>query len=191
MYHFCRYRDPNVSVPLKEITRFPHAVLEIKLQLLGEDQTPPWVTELLESGMLLEVHKFSKFIHGCAVLLTDDVREVPYWIDDATLSQSITQSGAESLIASENETKGASNTTGKDYFESLLPHDKHGQPKSKVQPIKHECTNMFVFIRMNGLIIPNYILFIFLTLIQRFVRLIWSIAAARAKTARRTKRNAS
>ena len=39
----------------------------------GEDQTPPWVTELLNSGMLLEVHKFSKFIHGCAVLLPDEV----------------------------------------------------------------------------------------------------------------------
>ena len=27
------YRDPNEPVPLNEITRFPHAVLEVKLQL--------------------------------------------------------------------------------------------------------------------------------------------------------------
>ena len=53
-----------------------HILLYIHLYIhahVGEDQTPPWVTELLNSGMLLEVHKFSKFIHGCAVLLPDEV----------------------------------------------------------------------------------------------------------------------
>lgn len=119
-----------MSVPLNEITRFPHAVLEIKLQLEGEDQTPPWVTELLNSGMLLEVHKFSKFIHGCAVLLPDDVREVPYWIDDATLSQSISQSGAGSILRTPDEMdKGKSKP---EFFDSLLPHDKSGQAKAKL-----------------------------------------------------------
>lgn len=116
-------------MPLNEITRFPHAVLEIKLQLEGEDQTPPWVTELLNSGMLLEVHKFSKFIHGCAVLLPDDVREVPYWIDDATLSQSISQSGASSILKTTEDAKGKSKP---EFFDSLLPHDKSGQAKAKL-----------------------------------------------------------
>jgi len=124
-------------VPLNEITRFPHAVLEIKLQLEGEDQTPPWVTELLNSGMLLEVHKFSKFIHGCAVLLPDDVREVPYWIDDATLSQSISQSGASSILrpTDQDHDKGKNKT---DFFDSLLPHDKGGQAKVKVVADSHQ-----------------------------------------------------
>ena len=45
-----RYRDPILAVPQSEITYFPHAVLEIKLQLQDADQTPPWVTELIESG---------------------------------------------------------------------------------------------------------------------------------------------
>ena len=74
--------------------RFPHAVLEVKLQLLGENATPPWVTDLINSGMLMEVHKFSKFIHGCAVLLPDEVLAVPYWIDDTSLAQSIRQVGS-------------------------------------------------------------------------------------------------
>lgn len=39
-----------MNVPKNEITRFPHAVLEVKLQLEDEDQTPPWVTELIKSG---------------------------------------------------------------------------------------------------------------------------------------------
>lgn len=112
------FRDPNVPVPPTEITRLPYAILEVKLQLLGEDDTPPWVTELIESGMLMEVHKFSKFIHGCAVLLRDEVRAVPYWIDDVTLASSIIHSGAGSIL---------DNPPNK--FDSLLPHDPSGDRK--------------------------------------------------------------
>jgi hypothetical protein len=61
-----------VDVPLNEITRFPHAVLEVKLQVKQGNESPQWVTDLINSGMLMEVHKFSKFIHGCAVLLPDE-----------------------------------------------------------------------------------------------------------------------
>ena len=60
------------------------------------------------------------------------VREVPYWIDDSTLSQSITQSGASTLL--ENTTNATNNTSRqKSYFESLLPHDKAGNAKVKAQ----------------------------------------------------------
>lgn len=129
------FRDPSKPVPRNEITRFPHAVLEVKLQLtvrffggwdvyyLGrellvyccflcsrvggvrvyvsyiptcesgltqlapllayppppppntqqdEAAKPQWVIDLLNSGIPREVHKFSKFIHGCAVLLSEE-----------------------------------------------------------------------------------------------------------------------
>ena len=92
------YRDPSEKVPNNEITRLPYAVLEVKLQLLDEGDTPNWVQTLINSGMLIEVHKFSKFIHGCAVLLPEEVQALPYWIDDPTLAQSIKLSGAGSLI---------------------------------------------------------------------------------------------
>ena len=92
------YRDPTVKVPLNEITRFPHAVLEVKLQIDEGGHTPEWVKDLIESGMLMEVHKFSKFIHGCAVLLPDEVRAVPYWIDDKSLVESIIQSGSRRIL---------------------------------------------------------------------------------------------
>ena len=49
------YRDPTKPVPLTEITRFPHAILEVKLQLEGNAQTPEWVQNLLNSGMIMEV----------------------------------------------------------------------------------------------------------------------------------------
>jgi SPX domain protein involved in polyphosphate accumulation/uncharacterized membrane protein YidH (DUF202 family) len=115
------YRDPSIPVPLTEITRFPHAILEVKLQLLQEGSTPTWVTDMINSGMLMEVHKFSKFIHGCAVLLPEEVRAVPYWIDDSSLKDSIVRSGAGDILT---ESTGANMI-----YHHLLPHDSEGNSK--------------------------------------------------------------
>ena len=41
---------------------------------------------------VLQVHKFSKFIHGTATLLPDMVQAVPYWVDDESLRPSINSS---------------------------------------------------------------------------------------------------
>ena len=38
-------------------------------------------TQVLASGALAPVHKFST-LHGCAVLLLDEVQAMPYWVDD-------------------------------------------------------------------------------------------------------------
>uniref|UniRef100_A0A7S3JV42 SPX domain-containing protein n=1 Tax=Aureoumbra lagunensis TaxID=44058 RepID=A0A7S3JV42_9STRA len=94
------YRDPKTSIPRNEITRFPFAVLEIKLSLGDNDELPAWVRELTNSKKLIPCHKFSKFIHGCAVLLPDEIQAAPYWIDDPALAISIRASGpaASSLL---------------------------------------------------------------------------------------------
>ena len=42
---------------LAQVTQFPHAVLEIKLQLATGAVAPEWVTELLQSGYLREMPK--------------------------------------------------------------------------------------------------------------------------------------
>jgi SPX domain protein involved in polyphosphate accumulation len=122
------YRDPSQSVPKNEITRFPHAVLEIKLQLEGENSTPEWVTELINSGMLMQVHKFSKFIHGCATLMPEDVQALPYWIDDPTLAPSIIASGAEEILKT--------STGANQYYQHLIPHDQEGRTKTAVPQIR-------------------------------------------------------
>ena len=49
----------------------------------------------LMGHVLLQVHKFSKFIHGTSVLLPDMVQAVPYWIDDESIRKSIIQSSKE------------------------------------------------------------------------------------------------
>ena len=38
--------------------------------------------------------KFSKFLHGCAILMEPQVREVPYWVDDVSLRQSLQNSAS-------------------------------------------------------------------------------------------------
>mmetsp|Transcript_27459 Transcript_27459/g.50674 ORF Transcript_27459/g.50674 Transcript_27459/m.50674 type:complete len:739 (-) Transcript_27459:23-2239(-) len=83
------YRDPSLPVHRTEITRFPHAVLEVKLSLQEGQSSPAWVQELIDSGYLTEVHKFSKFIHGGATLFPQDVRAVPYWVDDESVRASM------------------------------------------------------------------------------------------------------
>jgi hypothetical protein len=93
----------------------------VKLQLQDANSTPEWVTELLDSGMLMQVHKFSKFIHGCATLMPEDVQAVPYWIDDPTLKDSIVQSGAANILES--------STGANEHYSHLIPHNAAGQAK--------------------------------------------------------------
>lgn len=91
----CEEHEWRRSAPLTslaQLTHFPHAVLELKLQLASDGsgvppEPPAWVTELLSSGVLIASPKFSKFVHGTAMLYRGDnpfdgnppVRELPYW----------------------------------------------------------------------------------------------------------------
>lgn len=88
------YRDAARSIPSSDLTRFPFAVLELKLALAEADDLPAWLRPVLASGALAPVHKFSKFVHGCAVLLPDEVQAMPYWVDDPALAPSIRATGA-------------------------------------------------------------------------------------------------
>ncbi|VEU38640.1 unnamed protein product [Pseudo-nitzschia multistriata] len=98
------HRNPDWILQPNEITRFPHAVLEIKLELKGGNLTPPkWVRDLQNSGLIYECHKYSKYCHGTAVLLPEDVRAVPYWVDDVTLRESIIASGGGRILMEPGE----------------------------------------------------------------------------------------
>jgi SPX domain protein involved in polyphosphate accumulation len=44
------YRDPSLPVHRTEVTRFPHAILEMKLTLREDEAAPEWLQELVESG---------------------------------------------------------------------------------------------------------------------------------------------
>ncbi|CAG8739547.1 34268_t:CDS:2 [Gigaspora margarita] len=77
-----------------EYTKFPYAILEVKLNLNGE-QEPNWVKELVKSGLIEEAPQFSKYVHGVATLFTSQAPSLPYWlpnIDKDILKPSVRQS---------------------------------------------------------------------------------------------------
>jgi uncharacterized membrane protein YidH (DUF202 family) len=110
------YRDPSLPVARTEVTRFPHAVLEVKLSLPEGQSAPSWVQELLDSGYLTEVHKFSKFIHGTCTLFPELVQAVPYWVDDESVRASMLASapapGAQAAAAAASGGGGGANGAG-------------------------------------------------------------------------------
>ncbi|CAG8502957.1 5740_t:CDS:2 [Dentiscutata erythropus] len=76
-----------------ECTKFPYAILEIKLNLDGE-QEPNWVKELVKNGLIEEAPQFSKYVHGVATLFTSQAPSLPYWlpnIDKDILKPSVRQ----------------------------------------------------------------------------------------------------
>ncbi|CAG8789911.1 28479_t:CDS:2, partial [Racocetra persica] len=80
-----------------ECTKFPYAILEIKLNLDGEPE-PNWVKELIKSGLVEEAPQFSKYVHGVATLFTSQAPSLPYWlpnIDKDILKPSARQSSEE------------------------------------------------------------------------------------------------
>ena len=50
---------------------------------------------MVESGMLTEIDKFSKHIHGTATLFPDMVQALPYWVDDESVRASMLTSAPE------------------------------------------------------------------------------------------------
>ncbi len=71
---------PFKSLPKEECSLFPFAALEINYALAGGMDDPAWMKELMRSGMLHPVPRFSKFVHGAAVLLEDRVPLLPNWL---------------------------------------------------------------------------------------------------------------
>lgn len=82
------WRRPDVDVEYpfaelkegQEIVRFPYAVLEVKLHLEPNQETPQWIKELVQSELVEEVPRFSKFVHGVATLFENRVSLLPFWV---------------------------------------------------------------------------------------------------------------
>jgi SPX domain protein involved in polyphosphate accumulation len=70
---------PFSSIRKGEINRFPFALLEIKMK--GK-QKYEWVADLMNSHLVKEAPRFSKFVHGVAVLFEDYVNSFPFWISE-------------------------------------------------------------------------------------------------------------
>ncbi|KAI8061126.1 VTC domain-containing protein [Gongronella butleri] len=64
----------------EDVSRYPFATFEIKLDLAPGESQPDWITELEESPILEEAFDFNKFVHGVAVMFDTRVALLPYWL---------------------------------------------------------------------------------------------------------------
>ncbi|CAI2163857.1 10961_t:CDS:2 [Funneliformis geosporum] len=72
--------DQFGKLPSSECSKFPYALLEVKLRLDEEEQEPGWVKELINSHLVEEAPQFSKYVHGVATLFTSQAPSLPYWL---------------------------------------------------------------------------------------------------------------
>jgi uncharacterized membrane protein YidH (DUF202 family) len=86
-WHRTDIDNSNMTYPFKninqsEVSKFPYAVLEIKLKEDGSRKRPTWIEDLTSSYLLHPVPRFSKFVHGVASLFDDHVNNLPFWLSD-------------------------------------------------------------------------------------------------------------
>ncbi|KAK4698025.1 putative membrane protein, partial [Lecanoromycetidae sp. Uapishka_2] len=73
---------PFSGIRQGEVSRFPHALLEIKVKEGSSKRTNEWIADLMSSHLLKEAPRFSKFVHGVALLFEDHVNSFPFWLSD-------------------------------------------------------------------------------------------------------------
>lgn len=86
-WHRADIDDGNMSYPFRninqsEVSKFPYAVLEIKLKEDGTRKRPAWIEDLMSSHLVHPSPRFSKFVHGVASLFEDYVNNLPFWLND-------------------------------------------------------------------------------------------------------------
>ncbi|CAG8971209.1 hypothetical protein HYALB_00010582 [Hymenoscyphus albidus] len=74
------YPFPNINQG--ELSRFPYAILEIKVKEEGIKKHPQWVEDLISSHLVHKASRFSKFVHGVASLFEDNVNNLPFWLSE-------------------------------------------------------------------------------------------------------------
>ncbi|KAK3900796.1 VTC domain-containing protein [Staphylotrichum tortipilum] len=87
-WHRVDIDNSNMSYPFNninqsEVSRFPYAVLEVKLhEDSNRGKRPSWIQDLMGSHLVHPCPRFSKFVHGTASLFEDYVNRLPFWLSD-------------------------------------------------------------------------------------------------------------
>ncbi|KAJ4347916.1 Phosphate metabolism transcription protein [Didymosphaeria variabile] len=76
--------DRQMEYPFKELRKgerydFPHAILEIKVKGMKKYE---WIEDLINSHLVKEAPRFSKFVQGVAKLFEDQVNTFPFWLSE-------------------------------------------------------------------------------------------------------------
>ncbi|ORX51248.1 SPX-domain-containing protein [Hesseltinella vesiculosa] len=80
-----RRKDVGIDYPFnyvdpQDILRFPYAILETKLQTHLGQEPPAWLTNLIESHLVHEVPRFSKYLHGACHFYRERLPLLPWWL---------------------------------------------------------------------------------------------------------------
>ncbi|CZS88559.1 related to VTC2-putative polyphosphate synthetase [Rhynchosporium agropyri] len=73
---------PFSNINKGEISRFPYALLEVKVREEVAKKHPQWVDDLMASHLVHKAPRFSKFVHGVATLFEDNVNNLPFWLSE-------------------------------------------------------------------------------------------------------------
>ncbi|KAK4156657.1 VTC domain-containing protein [Chaetomidium leptoderma] len=74
---------PFNNINQSEVSRFPYAVLEIKMKEdSNRGKRPSWIQDLMGSHLVHPCPRFSKFVQGTASLFEDYVNRLPFWLSD-------------------------------------------------------------------------------------------------------------
>lgn len=134
---------PFNQLPSEDIERFPYAILEVKLQTQMGQEPPEWVRQLVSSHLVEAVPKFSKFIHGCAKLISNRVNLLPFWMPQMDVDIRKPSSGY--LMIERPQT---SNSTSVDHTPIETPpdlsegeaedDDEHNQKLKRIEMMRKE-----------------------------------------------------
>ncbi|KAI8339857.1 VTC domain-containing protein [Chlamydoabsidia padenii] len=87
-----QWRRPDVGIDYPfnyldeaDVLRFPYAVLETKLQTHLGQEPPAWLTNLVDSHLVHEVPRFSKYLHGACHFYGDRMPLLPWWLSEMEL----------------------------------------------------------------------------------------------------------
>lgn len=68
---------PFSAIRKGELNKFPHAILELKVK---NDKKYEWIDDLVNSHLVYQTARFSKFVHGVTQLFEDNVNTFPFWL---------------------------------------------------------------------------------------------------------------
>lgn len=135
-WHRVDIDNRNIGFPFSEInqsevSRFPYALLEIKLKEDPKRKRPEWIEDLMASHLVYPANRFSKFAHGVAVLFDDYVNTLPFWLSD--LDKDIRREPQDAF--EEEEQKKARRAADEEVVGSLLGNKVGSFVPSKSSPV--------------------------------------------------------
>ncbi|KAF3766235.1 SPX-domain-containing protein [Cryphonectria parasitica EP155] len=122
---------PFSEINQSEVSRFPYALLEIKLKEHPSRKRPEWIEDLMTSHLVYPAQRFSKFAHGISVLFDDYVNALPFWLSD--LDKDIHREPLDAF--EEEEQKKARRAADEEVVGSLLGNKIGSFVPSKSSPV--------------------------------------------------------